>query len=61
MESIFGDQIGEVESMDIIDRAIDAGINFLDTANVYRRGTSEETDWQGAQEERSSRPDCLGD
>ena len=43
MESIFGDQIGEVESMGIIDRAIDAGINFLDTANVYRRGTSEET------------------
>ena len=42
MESIFGDEIGEAESMRIIDRAIDAGINFLDTANVYRRGTSEE-------------------
>jgi aryl-alcohol dehydrogenase-like predicted oxidoreductase len=26
----------------IIDRAIEAGINFLDTANVYGRGTSEE-------------------
>ena len=43
MESIFGDEIGEAESMRIIDRAIDAGINFLDTANVYRRGTSEDT------------------
>ena len=28
--------------MDIIDRAIDAGINFLDTANMYIRGVSEE-------------------
>jgi len=28
--------------MDIIDRAIDAGINFFDTANVYSRGRSEE-------------------
>ena len=28
--------------MDIIDRAIDAGINFLDTANMYVRGVSEE-------------------
>ena len=26
----------------IIDRAIDVGINFLDTANVYTRGRSEE-------------------
>ena len=42
MESIFGDEIGEAESMAIIDRAVDAGINFLDTANAYRRGTSEE-------------------
>ena len=28
--------------MKIIDRAIDAGINFLDTANMYVRGVSEE-------------------
>ena len=28
--------------MEIIDRAIDAGINFLDTANMYVRGVSEE-------------------
>lgn len=30
------------QSMDIIERAIDQGINFFDTANVYSRGESEE-------------------
>jgi hypothetical protein len=29
---------------EIIDRALDLGINFLDTANVYSPGESEETD-----------------
>jgi aryl-alcohol dehydrogenase-like predicted oxidoreductase len=38
----FGGATPEAESMDIIDRALDAGINFLDTANVYSRGRSEE-------------------
>lgn len=37
----FGSQTPEDESMDMIDHAIDAGINFLDTANVYGRGASE--------------------
>jgi hypothetical protein len=31
----------EDESMAIIHRALDAGINFIDTANVYNRGESE--------------------
>ena len=31
----FGGRIGEAESTEIIDRALDAGINFVDTANVY--------------------------
>jgi aryl-alcohol dehydrogenase-like predicted oxidoreductase len=39
---MFGDRTGEEDSADIIDRAIDAGVNFLDTANVYSRGASEE-------------------
>jgi aryl-alcohol dehydrogenase-like predicted oxidoreductase len=39
---MFGGRTGEVDSADIIDRAIDAGINFLDTANVYSTGASEE-------------------
>ncbi|MDL5361403.1 aldo/keto reductase [Halalkalicoccus sp. NIPERK01] len=32
----------EAESRELIDRALDLGINFLDTANVYSRGESEE-------------------
>ncbi|MFQ6097862.1 MAG: aldo/keto reductase [Armatimonadota bacterium] len=39
---MFGGKTEEADAMDIIDRAIDAGINFLDTANVYVRGRSEE-------------------
>ena len=41
----FGDAhsgANEAESIRIVHRALDAGINFLDTANVYGRGTSEE-------------------
>ncbi len=30
------------DSIKIIDRALDAGINFIDTADVYSRGESEE-------------------
>ncbi len=39
---MFGGRTNENDSMDIIDRAIDGGINFIDTANVYNRGLSEE-------------------
>lgn len=39
---MFGDKPTPEDSYAIIDRAIDAGINFLDTANVYSRGRSEE-------------------
>lgn len=39
---MFGGRTEEADSLGIIDRAIDAGINFLDTANVYSRGRSEE-------------------
>jgi aryl-alcohol dehydrogenase-like predicted oxidoreductase len=38
----FGAPTPEKESMEIIDCALDQGINFLDTANVYSRGQSEE-------------------
>ncbi len=38
----FGAKTNAEDSYAIIDRAIDAGINFLDTANVYSRGKSEE-------------------
>ena len=34
----FGLRTTEADAIPIIDRAIDAGINFIDTANVYGRG-----------------------
>ncbi len=37
----FGGPTEEAESIAIIDRALEAGINFIDTANVYNRGESE--------------------
>ncbi len=37
----FGGPTDEESSITIIDRALDAGINFIDTANVYNRGESE--------------------
>lgn len=39
---MFGGKTDPEPSYDIIDKAIDSGINFLDTANVYSRGRSEE-------------------
>ena len=39
---MFGGRTTPEESANIIDRALDAGINFLDTANVYNAGRSEE-------------------
>lgn len=39
---MFGGKTSAEDSYPIIDRALDSGINFLDTANVYNRGQSEE-------------------
>ncbi len=39
---MFGGRTTPDDAAAIIDRALDAGINFLDTANVYSRGRSEE-------------------
>ncbi|MDE3088243.1 MAG: aldo/keto reductase [Chloroflexota bacterium] len=38
----FGREIDEAASIPILRRALDAGINLFDTANVYGRGASEE-------------------
>jgi aryl-alcohol dehydrogenase-like predicted oxidoreductase len=38
----FGFPTPEDESLELIDYALDHGVNFLDTANVYNRGVSEE-------------------
>jgi aryl-alcohol dehydrogenase-like predicted oxidoreductase len=40
---MFGGKTSPEDSYAIIDRALEAGLNFLDTANVYGRGRSEET------------------
>ncbi|HET7768132.1 MAG TPA: aldo/keto reductase [Chloroflexota bacterium] len=39
---MFGRRTGQEETCAIVDRALDAGLNFLDTANVYNQGRSEE-------------------
>ena len=38
----FGEQVNEQDSMRIIAKAIDLGINVIDTANMYTKGKSEE-------------------
>lgn len=38
----FGSQVDEAGAARMIDRCLDGGINFLDTANVYNKGASEE-------------------
>ncbi|MBL8222127.1 MAG: aldo/keto reductase [Bryobacterales bacterium] len=38
----FGGQADEPMSREILDCALDAGINFVDTANVYNKGVSED-------------------
>jgi aryl-alcohol dehydrogenase-like predicted oxidoreductase len=39
---LFGSSTDEKDSIAIVDRALDAGLNFIDTANVYNEGVSEE-------------------
>lgn len=39
---MFGRKADEELSAKIVDKATDSGINFIDTANVYQRGVSEE-------------------
>ena len=37
----FGDRTDTAESRRIVDAAFDAGVNFIDTADAYVKGTSE--------------------
>jgi len=39
---VYGNQVSEAEAINIIERALSAGVNFLDTADVYIEGRSEE-------------------
>ncbi len=43
---VFGRDCGKEETFAVIDAASDLGINFIDTADIYSRGLSEE--WVGA-------------
>ena len=54
---MFGGGADETASADMVDRAIDAGINFVDTANVYSRGVSE--DFLGKAMKRNGKRDQL--
>jgi aryl-alcohol dehydrogenase-like predicted oxidoreductase len=38
----FGDSVDEQQGKRLVDRAIDSGVNFIDTADVYWKGKSEE-------------------
>ncbi|MBC7090534.1 MAG: aldo/keto reductase, partial [Nitrososphaeria archaeon] len=38
----FGSKVDEENAIKIVKRAVDLGINFIDTANVYNNGKSEE-------------------
>lgn len=38
----FGDQADEATSIKMVETAIDAGVNFIDTADAYTKGRSEE-------------------
>jgi aryl-alcohol dehydrogenase-like predicted oxidoreductase len=50
----FGNQVGEKEAIEIIGRALDGGINFFDTADVYAEGRSEEIAGKALKEQRHS-------
>jgi len=50
----FGNQLSEVEATNIIERALAAGINFIDTADQYAEGRSEEIVGKALRKERHS-------
>ena len=54
---MFGGRTQHEDGVAIIDKAIDAGINFIDTANVYNQGRSEEV--VGDAVKRRGRRDSL--
>jgi len=38
---VYGNQVSETEAINIIEKALNAGVNFLDTADAYAEGRSE--------------------
>ena len=51
--------LNEEQSRPFIQRAIDAGINFFDTANVYSQGSSEEIVGRALKDFASREEDVL--
>lgn len=49
----FGRRLNEQESISVINHALDLGINFIDTADVYSDGRSEEFVGKAVKEKRS--------
>src|SRR3989442_13087999 len=52
---MFGGPTEERDSLRIIHRALDAGINFLDTANVYNGGESERIPRRAVRDRRGNK------
>jgi 1-deoxyxylulose-5-phosphate synthase len=50
----FGRQIDEQESLRIFDKAVDAGVNFIDTADLYDNGGTEQILSKAIQSRRNS-------
>jgi Aldo/keto reductase family len=58
---LFGAQTDEAEAYALMDRALDAGLNFLDTANIYNRARSEEVIGRALRRDgRRARSGCTG-
>ena len=55
----FGNQTGPDDAFAQMDRALDAGINVIDTADVYARGESEEIVGKALQARKGSRDDVF--
>ncbi len=50
----FGSQVGPAEARRMVDYALDRGVNFFDTANVYNQGASEEITGRALKAKRSA-------
>jgi aryl-alcohol dehydrogenase-like predicted oxidoreductase len=50
----YGSQVDEKDAINIIERAVDAGVNFFDTADAYVQGRSEEVVGKALKKARQS-------
>ena len=57
----FGGSTNEADSFTIMQKAVEGGINFFDTANVYNKGESERITGKFLKENNLREQDCAGD